>query len=58
MTEVTRVPILPIKKGSVPKLWLGVAALALAGAGLAWASVPTSHELLVLFSGSSLTKTS
>ena len=40
MTEVTRVPILPIKKGSLPKLWLGVAAVALAGAGLAWAAVP------------------
>jgi FKBP-type peptidyl-prolyl cis-trans isomerase FkpA len=40
MTEVTRVPILPIKKGSLPKLWLGVAVVALAGAGLAWANVP------------------
>ncbi len=38
MTEITRVPLQPIKKGSLPKLWLGVAALALAGAGLAWSS--------------------
>ena len=26
MTEITRVPILPIAKGSLTKLWLGVAA--------------------------------
>ena len=51
MTEVTRVPILPIKKGSVPKLWLGVAALALAGAGLAWASVPQGLEIAELTAG-------
>ena len=40
MTEITRVPILPIKKGSLPKLWIGVAAALLAGAGLAYVSVP------------------
>ena len=51
MTEVTRVPILPIRKGSLPKLWLGVAALALAGAGLAWASVPAGVELEELAAG-------
>lgn len=33
---VTAVPIRPIRKGSVLKLWLGIAALSLAGAGLAW----------------------
>ena len=51
MTEVTRVPILPIKKGSIPKLWLGIAAVALAGGGLAWASVPTGVEVDVLAVG-------
>ena len=39
MTEITRVPILPIRKGSLTKLWVGVAAVALAGAGLALAFV-------------------
>lgn len=34
--SVTTVPILPIKKGSIPKFWAGIAALALAGGGLAW----------------------
>ena len=34
--SVTAVPIRPIRKGSVLKLWLGIAALSLAGAGLAW----------------------
>jgi FKBP-type peptidyl-prolyl cis-trans isomerase FkpA len=37
MTEITAVPIRPITKGSVTRLWIGiVAAVAVAG-GLAWA---------------------
>ncbi len=40
MAEVTRVPLQPIAKGSLTKLWLAVIlAVALAG-GLAWAAVP------------------
>ena len=35
--SVTAVPIRPIKKGSVVKLWVGLGALSLAAAGLAWA---------------------
>jgi FKBP-type peptidyl-prolyl cis-trans isomerase FkpA len=34
--SVTTVPIAPIKKGSITKYWLGVSAVVLAGAGLAW----------------------
>ena len=34
--SVTTVPIQPIKKGSIPKFWAGIAVIALAGAGLAW----------------------
>jgi FKBP-type peptidyl-prolyl cis-trans isomerase FkpA len=34
--SVTTVPIQPIKKGSIPKFWAGIAVVALAGAGLAW----------------------
>lgn len=52
MTEVTRVPLLPIRKGSLPKLWLGVAAVALAGAGLAVASVPSGVEVTQITAGS------
>ncbi|AZI36745.1 putative peptidyl-prolyl cis-trans isomerase [Caenibius tardaugens NBRC 16725] len=51
MTEITRVPILPIKKGSLPKLWIGVAAVLLAGAGLAYASVPHGVEVVELTAG-------
>jgi hypothetical protein len=34
--SVTAVPLRPVKKGSVLKLWIGLALLALAGAGAAW----------------------
>ncbi|MCC6478385.1 FKBP-type peptidyl-prolyl cis-trans isomerase [Sphingorhabdus sp.] len=34
--SVTTVPIQPIKKGSIPKFWAGIAVVVLAGAGLAW----------------------
>lgn len=37
MTEVTAVPLRPVKKGTVTRIWLGVGAAALVGAGLAWA---------------------
>lgn len=40
MAEITRVPLQPIAKGSLTKLWLGVAAAVALGAGLAWAAVP------------------
>jgi len=34
--SVTTVPIRPIARGSVAKMWIALAALCLAGAGLAW----------------------
>ncbi len=40
MTEVTRVPIQPIAKGSLIKIWLGVIVAILLGGALAWAAVP------------------
>lgn len=40
MAEITRVPLQPIAKGSLTKLWLGVAGAIALGAGLAWAAVP------------------
>lgn len=51
MTEITRVPIQPIRKGSLTKLWIGVAAVALAGAGIAWASVPHGVEVQEVVAG-------
>ena len=35
--SVTAVPLRPINKGSVTRVWIGVAAVALCAAGLAWA---------------------
>ncbi|USI71814.1 FKBP-type peptidyl-prolyl cis-trans isomerase [Sphingomonas morindae] len=37
MSEVTAVPLRPVGKGTVRRLWLGVAAAVLIGGGLAWA---------------------
>ncbi len=51
MTDITRVPLQPIAKGSIGKLWLGVAALALAAGGIAWASMPPSVHVETLLAG-------
>ena len=40
MAEVTRVPIRPIRKGSLTKLWLGVAVALVVALALAWWTVP------------------
>ena len=40
MTEITRVPLQPIKKGSLTKLWIGVIVAVLIGAALAWFALP------------------
>lgn len=40
MTEITRVPLQPVAKGSLTKLWIGVILAVLVGAGLAWAAIP------------------
>ncbi|WP_126172087.1 FKBP-type peptidyl-prolyl cis-trans isomerase [Altericroceibacterium xinjiangense] len=45
MTEVTRVPLQPIRSGSLTKLWLGIALAVLLAAGLAWAAAP-EYDLL------------
>jgi FKBP-type peptidyl-prolyl cis-trans isomerase FkpA len=45
MTEITRVPIKPVAKGSLTKLWIGVILAMLVGAGLAWAAVPRGVDL-------------
>ena len=45
MTEIHRVPLQPIAKGSLTKLWLGVALALLIGGGIAWAA--RSHDVRV-----------
>ena len=51
MAEVTRVPIQPIEKGSLAKLWLGVIGAVLLGAGIAWSTMPASISLEELVAG-------
>jgi FKBP-type peptidyl-prolyl cis-trans isomerase FkpA len=51
MTEITRVPLQPIAKGSLGKLWVGVAAAALAAAGIAWAAMPASVNVQTVVAG-------
>ena len=41
--SVTAVPIRPIKKGSVAKLWIGLGALSLAAGALAWVGASGQH---------------
>jgi FKBP-type peptidyl-prolyl cis-trans isomerase FkpA len=52
MTEITRVPLQPIAKGSLTKFWLGVIVAVLIGAGIAWASVPRGVEVDTVTAGS------
>jgi FKBP-type peptidyl-prolyl cis-trans isomerase FkpA len=51
MTEITRVPLQPIAKGALGKLWIGVAAVALAAGALAWTTMPKSETVDVVKAG-------
>ncbi len=51
MTEITRVPLQPIAKGALTKLWLGVAAASLAAGGLAWATLPADITIKTVKAG-------
>lgn len=51
MTEITRVPLQPIAKGALGKLWIGIAAIALGAAGIAWATLPASVDVQTLAAG-------
>ncbi len=57
MTEITRVPLQPIAKGALTKLWLGVAAALLAAGSLAWATRPGSVEIETLKAGTGASPT-
>jgi FKBP-type peptidyl-prolyl cis-trans isomerase FkpA len=52
MTEITRVPLQPIAKGSLTKLWVAVAAAVLAAGGIAYAAMPPRVEVDTLRAGS------
>lgn len=51
MTEITRVPIQPVAKGSLTKLWIGVILAIAVGAGLAWAAVPRGLNVDTITAG-------
>ena len=51
MTEITRVPLQPIAKGVLTKLWLGVLFVALCAAGLVWASLPKAVTIETVKAG-------
>ncbi|MBB4860265.1 FKBP-type peptidyl-prolyl cis-trans isomerase FkpA [Novosphingobium chloroacetimidivorans] len=52
MTEITRVPLQPIARGSLTKLWIGIAAVALLAGGVAWAAMPASVDVDTIKAGS------
>ncbi|MEM1195843.1 MAG: FKBP-type peptidyl-prolyl cis-trans isomerase [Pseudomonadota bacterium] len=51
MTEITRVPLKPLAKGSLTKLWFGVAFAILVGAAIAWMAQPKGLEVETLVAG-------
>jgi FKBP-type peptidyl-prolyl cis-trans isomerase FkpA len=57
MTEITRVPLQPIAKGSLTKLWLGVIVVVLIAAGIAWLATPKGVSIDTLTAGSGPTPT-
>jgi FKBP-type peptidyl-prolyl cis-trans isomerase FkpA len=57
MTEITRVPLQPIAKGALGKLWLGVAAVLLVAGGIAWAAMPATVKVETIEAGKGLSPT-
>ena len=57
MTEITRVPLQPIAKGSLTKLWLAVVAAMVAAGGIAWAALPVSVRVETLVAGTGASPT-
>ena len=55
MTEITRVPLQPLAKGSLAKVWLGVGAAIVLAAGIAWAAMPPGVSVETLTSGTGAT---
>ncbi|MFB0613485.1 FKBP-type peptidyl-prolyl cis-trans isomerase [Aurantiacibacter poecillastricola] len=51
MAEVTRVPLQPISKGSLTKLWVGIVLAVLLAAGIAWAAAPKGLSVTTLTEG-------
>ncbi|MCX7863932.1 MAG: FKBP-type peptidyl-prolyl cis-trans isomerase [Novosphingobium sp.] len=58
MTEITRMPLQPIAKGSLLRLWTGIAALVLAAGGFAWAALPPMVKVETITRGEGKSPTS
>jgi FKBP-type peptidyl-prolyl cis-trans isomerase FkpA len=52
MVEPTRVPLQPIRKGSLAKVWLGIVIVLVVAAGAAWWVAPKSVKVTELVAGS------
>lgn len=57
MTEITRVPLQPIAKGSLSKIWLGLAAAVAVAGGVAWAAMPPLVAVKTIKAGEGATPT-
>ena len=55
MTEITRVPLQPIAKGSLVKLWLGILAVLVIAAGLAYWAMPKGVDVTTVTEGKGAT---
>lgn len=55
MTDITRVPLQPIARGTLSKLWAGVVAVALAAAALAWFTLPPGVKITTIKDGAGAT---
>jgi len=52
MVEPTRVPLQPIRKGSLAKVWLGIVIVLVVAAAAAWWVAPKSVKVTELVAGS------
>ena len=57
MTEITRVPLQPIAKGSLVKLWAGIAAALLVAGGIALAGKPPLVDVRAVTAGTGASPT-
>lgn len=57
MSEITRVPLHPVRKGSVGKLWLGIIAAVAIGSGVAYATRYKGIEVETVKAGSGASPT-
>lgn len=55
MAEITRVPLQPIAKGSLLKVWVGILVGVLIAAALAWSAMPASASVETTVAGTGAT---